>query len=300
MNSIKYYSLFGKLLLAVILGFFMACESGKKKAGEASKEFDAATEDLKEKLDEGKKRIPPPSEIPYMIQNTGADYNPNIINPASKYESYMIDTKKAAFNLGIYSTDIGYLSSYGKTQEALNHLDVCLKLAEAIGAQDAVDFDILERFENNLTNTDSLASIINEVVDNSDKYLQANERANVAAFVVGGSFIEGLHVATQIIDTYPKDMLPDDMRLTILAPVVLELAKQKDSLGDLIELLKGIEERDDWVNRTLNSLEELYANYEEFDPYGKIQEGKANEVLNDEVLARLTKQVNTIRSGIVY
>jgi hypothetical protein len=50
----------------------------------------------------------------------------------------------------------------------------------------------------------------------------------------------------------------------------------------------------------LNSLRELYANYEEFDPYGKIQQGKASEVLNDEVLARLTKQVNTIRSGIVY
>ena len=147
----KYYSLFGKLMLAMLIGFFFACESGKKKAGEASGEFDNAAADLKEKIENYQHNIPPPSEIPYMIQNTGADYNPNIVNPSTKYESYMVDSKRAAFNLGIYSTDIGYLSSYGKTQEALNYMDVCLKLTEAIGAQDAIDFNVLERFEKNLS-----------------------------------------------------------------------------------------------------------------------------------------------------
>ena len=115
-------------------------------------------------------------------------------------------------------------------------------------------------------NTDSLAGIINEVIENSDEYLQQNERANVAAFVVGGTFIEGLYVATQIIDTYPKDLLPDDQRLTILSPIVLELAKQKEPLRDLISLLNDVEEKDDWIVATVNSLAELYESYEEFDP----------------------------------
>lgn len=300
MNPMKYYSLFGKLMLAMLIGFFFACESGKKKTGQASGEFDDAAADLKETIQNYQHNIPPPSDIPYMIQNTGADYNPNIVNPLSRYESYMVDSKRAAFNLGIYSTDIGYMSSYGKTQEALNYMDVCLKLTEAIGAQDAIDFNVLERFEKNLSNTDSLAAIINEVIENSDEYLQENERADVAAFVVGGTFIEGLYIATQIIDTYPKDLLPDDQRLNILAPIVLELAKQKESLGDLIGLLNNVKEKDDWIVATVNSLTELYESYEEFDPLGKIQEGKTNEVLNDEVLARLTKQVKTIRSSVVY
>ncbi len=296
----KYYGLLGKLMLAMLIGFFFACESGKKKAGQSSEEFSDAAADLKEKIEEYQHKIPPPSEIPYMIQNTGADFNPKIVNPSSKYESYMVDSKRAAFNLGIYATDIGYLSSYGKTQEALNYMDVSLKLTEAIGAQDAVDFIVLERFEKNLGNTDSLANIINEVIDNSDAYLQQNERNNVAAFVIGGTFIEGLYVATQIIDTYPKDLLPDDQRLTILSPIVLELAKQKEPLSDLIGLINNVEEKDDWIVATVNSLTELYQSYEEFDPLGKIQEGKANEVLNDEVLATLTKQVKTIRSSVVY
>jgi protein associated with RNAse G/E len=97
--------------------------------------------------------------------------------------------------LGVYATDIGYLSSYGKTQEALNYMDVCLKLTETVGAKDAIDFNVLERFEKNLSNPDSLATIIDQVIDNSDKYLQNNERTNIAALVIGGTFIEALYIS---------------------------------------------------------------------------------------------------------
>jgi hypothetical protein len=300
MSFTDYCKLTGRVLLTLAMFLIVACESGKKRAGEASQEFNQAAEDLLQTVEKTVYNIPPPSDIPYMIQNTGADFNPNIVNAADKYESYLVDNKKAAFNLGIYATDIGYLSSYGKTQEALNYMDVCLKLAEGIGVQDAVDFDVLERFERNLSNTDSLAGIIDEVIENSEEYLHKGDRTNLAAFVLGGTFVEGLYVATQIIDTYPKDLLPDDMRLTILSPIVLELAKQKEPLGDLIKLLESIEQKDDWVNATINSLKELYQNYESFDPYKRIQDGQANEVLNDEVLASLTRQVDTIRSNIVY
>ena len=300
MSFTDYCSQTGKLLLACTVLLFVACESGKKKSGEASEEFNQAAEDLLQTVEKTMYNIPPPSDIPYMIQNTGADFNPNIVNSASNYESYLVDNKKAAFNLGIYATDVGYLSSYGKTQEALNYMDVCLKLAEAIGVQDAVDFDVLERFEQNLSNTDSLAVIIDEVINNSEEYLQKSERTSLAALVLGGTFVEGLYVATQIIVTYPKDLLPDDMRLTILSPIVLELAKQREPLGDLIKLLEGIEQKDEWIEATLNSLNELHQNYEQFDPYQRIQDGKAHEVLNDEVLATLTRQVDTIRSNIVY
>lgn len=296
----NYYSLSGKLLLAVFLAFLIACQSEKKKEADASDEFDQQAQKLKEQVEKVVYDIPPPSEIPYIIQSTGADFNPNIVNDAAKYESYTVSPKRAAFNLGVYATDIGYLSSYNKTQDALNYMDVCLKLTESVGVQDAVDLNVLERFENNLSNPDSLGIIINEVVENSDKYLQESERTNMAALVLGGTFVEALYIATQIIDTYPKDILSDDQRWVVLAPLVQLLAQQKDSLKDLVDLLNSVEEKDDWIRATINSLEELYQNYTEFDPMDKIREGKGNEVLNDEVLGTLTRQVNSIRSNIVH
>lgn len=299
MNSRSFYQLSNKIFIAVVFGLVIACGE-KKKEGDSSKEFDEAQAELKENVERTIKDIPSPSEIPYIIQGTGADFNPNIVNSHQKYESYTISAKKAAFNLGIYATDIGYLSSYGKTQEALNYMDVCLKLTETVGAKDAIDFNVLERFEINLSNPDSLAVIINEVISNSDTYLQNNERNNIAALVIGGTFVEALYISTQIINTYPKDMLPDDLRLQVLSPMVQMLVKQKDALKDVIELLESVDDKDEWEQATINSLTELYDNYTKFDPMARIQEGKGNEVLNDEVLSRLTIQVDSIRTNVVY
>lgn len=299
MNSRNYYQLSSKILLAIVIAILIACGTDKKKDSDAAKEFDEAQEQ-KDNIEKAIRDIPPPAEIPYIIQSTGADFNPNIINDYKKYESYTISAKRAAFNLGIYATDIGYLSSYGKTQEAVNYMDVCLKLTETVGAQDAVDFAALERFEKNLSNPDSLANIINEVIANSDNYLKSNERNNIAALMIGGTFIEALYIATQIIDTYPKDLLPDDMRMQVLAPLVSMLVDQKESLKDVIELLESVEDKEDWELATINSLQELYNNYTTFDPKGRIAEGRGNEVLNDEVLSRLTIQVDSIRTNVVY
>lgn len=299
MNSRIYYQLSSKIFLAIIVSILIACGSEKKKDSDAAKEFDDAQE-LKDNIETTIRSIPPPAEIPYIIQSTGADYNPNIINDHNKYESYTISAKKAAFNLGVYATDIGYLSSYGKTQEALNYLNVCLELTKTVGAQDAVDFEVLERFEKNLSNPDSLADIIDMVIENSDKYLQANERNNIAALMIGGTFIEALYIATQIIDTYPKDLLPDDLRMQVLAPLVSMLVEQTESLKDVIELLESVDGKEDWEVATINSLQELYENYKQFDPAGRIADGRGNEVLNDEVLSRLTNQVDSIRTNVVY
>lgn len=300
MNSRNYYQWSSKILLTIVFGILLACGSDKKKDSDAAKEFDDAQGQLKEQVDKVIRNIPSPADIPYLIQSTGADYNPNIINDFNKYESYTISVKKAAFNLGIYATDIGYLSSYGKTQEALNYMHVSLELTKAIGAQDAIDFAVLERFEKNLSNPDSLGNIIDQVISNSDNYLQENDRNNIAALMIGGTFIEALYVSTQIIDTYPKDLLPDDLRLQVLAPLVQMLVNQKDALKDVIELLESVDDKEEWVIATINSLQELYENYLQFDPMGKIADGKGNEVLNDEVLSRLTTQVDSIRTTVVY
>lgn len=300
MNSGKFSSLLSAIMLLTLLLGVYSCGSEKKKDGTASREFDEAAREIQEKIERAVYNIPPPAEIPYIIQNTGADFNPGIINDPRKYEGYLVSPKKAAFNLGIYGTDIGYLSSYGKTQEALNYMDVCLKLTDAVGVQEAIDLKVLERFERNLSNPDSLGTIINEVISNSEKYLRQAERNDVAALIVGGTFIEALYIATQIIDTYPKDMLPDDQRLTILAPLVRLLAKQREPLADLVELLNTVSDKDEWIVATINSLQELKSNYDEFDPEERIASGHGNEVLNDEALSRLTRQVDSIRSNIVY
>lgn len=288
-----------RYVLLVVLSVLAACTSEKKKEGSASEEFDSASGNLRDRVEKVIYNIPSPSEIPYIIEATGADFNPNIANSLEKHESYAVASHKAAFNLGIYATDIGYLSSYGKTQEALNYMDVCLKLSETIGIQDAIDLDMLSRFEKNLGNPDSLANIIDESIDKSEAYLQKNERNNVAALIISGTFVEGLYVATQIIDTYPKDILADDQRMTVLTPLIRLLVKQESALDDMVSLLENVDEKDDMVDQTITDLEELKTTFESFEAEEKINNGKGHEVLNDETLHSITSQVASIRKKIV-
>jgi len=300
--SAKYLPLPAKFFIWIIFAGIITSCGGEKKQEEAdaSEEFDAASEELNKKVESVIYEIPSPSEIPYIIENTGAEFNPNLVNDEQKFEEYMVSQQKAGFNLGVYATDIGYLSSYGKTQEALNYFDVCMKLSEYLGIQDAIDMELVQRFENNLANTDSLGEIIDQTINNSEKYLQQNERNNIAALVIGGTFIEGLYIATQMIDTYPKDLLPDDARIAILTPLISNVLKQEEPLANMISLLKSVENRGDWVEATINSLEELHETYQTFNPEEKIKQGEGHQVLDDKALGKLTKQIASIRENVVY
>ena len=77
--------------------------------------------------------FPPPSKIPYLLMATGSDFDGTAINDVSKVDNYTNEITKSAVNIGIYTTDIGYLISYDKTRSALEYIGACQKLSEAIG-----------------------------------------------------------------------------------------------------------------------------------------------------------------------
>jgi hypothetical protein len=179
-------------------------------------------------------------------------------------------------------------------------MDACMDIGESLGLQNTIDISTVKKFEANLGQKDTLASIINEAISKSDSYLKENERSNIAALVIGGTFIEGLYIATQIIDSYPKDILSDDDRNLVLTPLIRIVLKQEKPLANMISLLKSIDNRGDWIEGLINSLEELKRNYEELDVTALLDENKANVVLSDSVLARITKQVKKIRATVTY
>ncbi|MGD9327939.1 MAG: hypothetical protein PVH48_03165 [Cyclobacteriaceae bacterium] len=283
----------------IMMLFAYSCGTDKKQET-SSDEFDEAASEIKEKVEAIIYEIPSPSEIPFIIQATGAEYIPQLVNDLSKYEKYTSSTKVAAMNLGVYASDIGYLVTYEKVQEALNYMDGCLDIGESLGLQSTIDVSVIEKFEANLGNRDTLAAIINDAINKSDSYLKENERNNIAALVIAGTFIEGLYIATQIVDSYPKDMLTSDERNLILTPLIRIVLEQETALGNMISLLKSIDNKGDWIEGLVNSMEELKSNYEELDIDELLDENKGNIVLSDKVLERITIQVQKIRSTVTY
>jgi hypothetical protein len=294
---IKNLSATGLLIALTLL--INSCSSDKKQES-SSKEFDEAASEIKEKVESIIYEIPSPSEIPFIIEATGAEFIPALANDLQKSEKYISSNKIAALNLGVYASDIGYLVTYEKVQEALNYMDACMEIGESLGLQSTIDVKIIEKFEANLSNKDTLAAIINDAINDSDHYLKENERDNIAALIIGGSFIEGLYIATQIVDSYPKDILSDDERNLVLTPLIRIVLEQEAPLANMISLLKSIDNKGDWIDGLINSLEELKSNYEELEVEELLDENKANLVLSDKILERITIQIKKIRTTVTY
>lgn len=287
--------------IAVLTAFMVAsCGGGKKEEStDASSEFEAAKEQVAADVAKVLEDLPPPSEVPYMLMNAGADFDANIINSLAQIESYQSSESKAALNLGVYATDIGYLASYEKSEMALEYMGQCQKLAAPVGVAEAIDYGMISRFESNMENKDSLATIINEVMQKSGERLSELEEMNSAALLLAGSWIEGVYISTNIVSNYPDD-LPEESRTLILEPLVKIVMEQKTSLKDLMAVLNDVPETDDIKNMKaeLEKVKTIYDG-ELAIVESQIADNTGGFVLLPSTLDNLAAEVSRIRASII-
>ncbi|HEU5291434.1 MAG TPA: hypothetical protein VFU05_12380 [Cyclobacteriaceae bacterium] len=294
MNIKRSFYLILSAFLVVGLGS-CGSSSGDNKD---SKEFKEAEDSLQEQIKDVIYNIPSPTEIPYLLQATGAEYNQSLVNPRSKVDQYASRNDKAALNLGIYAADIGYLTSYEKTQESIDYLNACKTLAENLGVIGTFDVNILKRFEANISNRDSLKNLLNETVAQTERFLKDDSRNKLAALVISGSFVEGLHISTSLINSYPKNLLPDDARNQILTPIMQVVLNQKKSVTDLLKMLTAVEQTDP-VSTMVADLQDLEKAYTALNIEEQIHQNRADLVLTDKNLEQISAVVSKMRKAIV-
>lgn len=292
----KYTRLIIRSITLVGVLALWSCGSSSKD-DKKSDEFKQAEESLKDQIEDVIYGIPSPHEIPYLLQATGAEFNQSLINDRKKADSYTARTDKAALNMGIYAADIGYLSSYDKTQEALDYLTSVKGLADGLGIIGAFDADMLKKFESNISNKDSLATLIDAAVQKTGTYLRDDNRNKLAAMMITGSFIEGLYISTQLIKSYPKNLLPDDQRNLVLTPLMRVILEQEKSVDELVKMLSTVDQSEP-VGSIVTDLHALQKSYQALNIDEQIKNNKANLVLSDKNLEEITRIVEKLRKSI--
>ena len=285
------------LVITVSASLILWSCGGSSNKEENSKDFEAAEESLKDQIQDVVYNIPSPSEIPYLLEATGAEFNQSLINDRKKADSYATKSDKAALNLGVYAADIGYLSSYEKTQEAIDYLNTAKTLADGLGVVGSFDVDVLKQFESNIANKDSLAALLNRTVQKTDSYLKDDSRNKLAALIVTGSFVEGLYISTGLIKSYPKNLLADDQRNLVLTPLMRVILQQSESVDELLKML-GTVEANETVTGIITDLTSLQASYRALNIEEQIRNNKANLVLSDKNLQDITTIVEKLRKSI--
>ncbi|MEM1408371.1 MAG: hypothetical protein AAGG59_16430 [Bacteroidota bacterium] len=287
----------GLLSLTLLTGMY-SCGPKSTEEDSSPEEFSQANEQLKESIQEVVYEIPSPSEIPFLLEATGAEFNEALINDNNKAEGYSSRNDVAALNLGVFAADVGYLVSYDKVQEALTYMSSSKKLADNLGVTGSFDTELIKRFEANLSRKDSLAYLLNETINKTDKYLKDDNRSKLASLIISGSFIEGLYISTELIETYPKDILPEDSRNLVLTPLIRVVLEQEKSVKDLTAMLESIDQTEP-VNGLVTDLKDLSAKYASLNIEDQIKNNRADLVLSDQTLSEITAKVAEIRSRII-
>ncbi len=301
MNISKHTSIQFLIVLfsAVVL---MSCGGGSKSSQESGNQeaFDEAEKKIAEDITKVIEDLPAPTEVPYMLQAAGADYNEGLINGLESLDTYETIEDEAALNLGVYATDMGYLLSYDKVSESREYLEANQRLAEALNIASVFDLKTMESFQENLDNSDTLNSIISDAIEKAEVKLQKSDRVAVAALVLSGSFIEGLYLAVKVIEEYPTDVLDEDTRNLILEPLVRVILDQEKPLTDIIAMLKDLPQ-DKMITKMITELNILKLLYEGdlADIQQKISENTGNFMLTQDMLLDVTTEVKRIRADIV-
>jgi len=294
---------FVRLACLVGLCAFTACTSENKGGGtegDATASTDAGVDTIRVTTGDDNKvlsGLPPTSEVPALLQLSGADFNPTLVNAAGKSSGYTTTTDKAALNLGVYASDIGYLSVYDKTQDVITYLKSAEKLANHLGLNNTFGAEMQQRFQKNVNNKDSLVKIVDESMNYVNSFLKEGNRDATAALIVTGSFIEGLYLSTGLIEKYPKDV-PADVRNQTLTSLITSITKQEESLDDLIEILEEVKS-DPQAQTYLVQMQDLKKQFEALNLDEQIKQNRGDLMINDKTLAGISAKVKQIRGKIV-
>jgi hypothetical protein len=281
---------------ALIATGLASCGKSSSEKDQNSSDFKAAEDSLSKRIEEVVYNIPSPTEIPYLLQNTGAEFNESLINSRTKVDQYATRTDKAALNLGVYAADIGYLSSYDKTQEAIDYLNAAKTLADNMGVIGTFDADVLKQLEANIANKDSLTKILDATMKKTEDFLKDDNRTKLSALVITGSFIEGLYISTGLVKSYPKD-LKESERNIVLTDLMRVILQQKKSVSELLKMLSATEQTES-VTPIVADLKALETAYTNLNIEEQIKNNKGSLVLSDKNLIDITNIVEKIRKGI--
>lgn len=241
--------------------------------------------------------IPSPIETALMMKESGAVYDGSLMNDPDRYSTYKKKAKKA-LNLGVYGADLGYVTIYDNTADALKYLRVVESLLNDLGVSDALDESLLRRLGNNVGNQDSLLVLVGEAFKAGDQYLKNNERDDVAGFILAGGWIEAIYFATNVADHHGNEK------------IINRIGEQKESLNNLIKLLMhnyAHEEMD-----LILALKDLYKVFETIE-YGyefvKPEVHKEDRItyilsassvsITHDHLVEITRKVEAIRTQII-
>jgi hypothetical protein len=244
--------------------------------------------------------IPSPLEISTMIKESGGEYSTTILNNYENSKNYNSSYKKA-INLGIYSTDLGYINIYGQSKDALTYLSSVKDLADGLNIGHFFDMGTIKRLALNSSNVDSLLIITTGNFEKINQFLQKNKRSEQSVLMLAGGWIEALHISCKVYNQNKNTALREKIgeQKIILDQLMLLLGNYPDDPN-----IKALQDNFKKLQSVYNTIEITYVYKEskmkEVDGMLVIEDESESKInVTDEHVKSITEITENIRKDII-
>lgn len=241
--------------------------------------------------------MPSPMQIADMIKKSGSLYDKKMLNSTENLPKYT-EGMKRALNLGVYGADLGYITMYENTPDALEYYKTVNQLADQLKITASFDQTLMKRFSDNIANKDSILVLVGEAYRRSDNFLRESEQDHLAALILAGGWVESMYFALNTYKSKPTEA------------IAIRIGEQKTTSAGLVRLLKECEKPE--YAELITLMEALDAEYQKVEiEYTFAQpthnegtktttiNGKTDVKMTPELLNSLTEKVNAVRNYIV-
>jgi len=245
MRKLDIYSL---LFLCLFATCNISCEPEKSET--KNEVQDDSSDDLNhsieiDTIDDDYVFMPPsPIQIASILNKANMKYEEGLANNISNAKLYSTKFKQS-INFGVYACDLAYCVTNDKYEEASKYLKVSKDLAAKIGMESIFLSDnLVDRFEANVGNQDSIMSILFHVQMLTDDYIYDNDLTDLSVIYFTGAWVEGMNIGTHTMlgnDDHKISVLLSE-QMTIARSIIRGLRAVKSQSEDLVDLTDHIEE----------------------------------------------------------
>ena len=246
----RKHNFYNTLIICLVSTFIISCQSENQSNGQVQ-DSENISENQKnhsievEIVEQDFEFMPPsPIQIASILKKANMNYEEGLTNKVSKSKLYSTKFKQS-INFGVYACDLAYCVTNDKFAEASKYLKVSKEMASKIGLESIFLSDnLVERFEKNVGNQDSIMSILFDIQIMTDDYIQDNDLIDLSVIYFTGAWVEGMNIGTHTIlgnnDHKISVLLSEQM--TIARSLIKGLRAVENQTDDLIDLTDHIEE----------------------------------------------------------
>ena len=264
----------------ILTGLFVLLSVGITSCNSCSnqqKGTEITDETIREEIEEYSYPLPSLFEVTNMLNEIEASYTFELGADPEKADEILAE-KERALNLGVYTADLAYATTYNQKSEIQDYFRANEVLIRELDFTAAFEEDLKDRIEANLDNKEELVDIVTEMFQNAYSFLNKQGRAEVSYLILSGSVIEGLYLTTHI----SEDVLQNP-------GIVKVIMFQKEPLLKLQEMMEPYKDSD--------LLKESYGYIMEINSAYALEEGATS--FSQEQLQTLTDTVKEIRNKII-